>query len=203
MQASAEEGDAESQFALALAYEKGDLVDTDLAWAARWYGRAAYRGHEEGQFSYGRLKMEGLGVRQDLGAAYRWLSLAAMRGHTEAKDLSADLELRLGIDLLYEEQFRANNFEPATGPWLSDPPTVEYLQAKLGLLGFDPGPADGIMGPRTASALAAYQATQDLPPSSPLSEGLLEKIRGANTEDIQSSPQWDNPDQTSKADPSQ
>ena len=52
-------------------------------------------------------------------------------------------------------------------------------------------------------ALRKRKATQDLPPSSPLSEGLLEKIRGANTEDIQSSPQWDNPDQTSKADPSQ
>ena len=39
------------------------------------------------------------------------------------------------------------------------------VQSGLKLLGFDPGPADGIFGQRTRAAIAKWQASQDKPPT--------------------------------------
>jgi hypothetical protein len=170
-------GDAEAQFELGEAYETGRLVDADLAWAARWYGRAAYRGHSEAQYRYALLKMEGRGLPRDRGGAYRWLALAARQGHLEAEAARAELELSLGIDRLYRERVWVQAFEPTSGARLPDPPSVEFLQGRLSRLGFDPGPADGTMGPRTVAALESYQAKRGLEPTGRLSEPLLESLR--------------------------
>jgi peptidoglycan hydrolase-like protein with peptidoglycan-binding domain len=58
--------------------------------------------------------------------------------------------------------------EPAP---LNDPPTesprriehVKVLQARLSLLGFEPGPADGRYGPLTTDAVIRFQKAHDLP----------------------------------------
>jgi hypothetical protein len=175
LQEAAERGDAEAQFELAVAYEKGLLVNQDTAWAARWYGRAAFRGHSEAQYKYASLKLTG--ARQDLSGAYRWLTIAALQGHGRADEARAKLELRLSIDQLYREQAWTAAFEPATtvSPW--DPPTVEFLQNKLAELGYDPGPADGFMGPRTTAALENYKKSRGWTATNHLSEDLLQIIR--------------------------
>jgi len=177
LQEAAERGDAEAQFELAVTYEKGLHVDQDTAWAARWYGRAAFRGHSEAQYRYASLKLTGPGARQDLGGAYRWLTLAALQGHGKADEARAKLELRLSIDQLYREQAWAAAFEPATtvSPW--DRPTVEFLQNKLAELGYDPGPADGFLGPRTTAALENYKKNRGWTATKHLSEDLLQIIR--------------------------
>jgi len=41
--------------------------------------------------------------------------------------------------------------------------SVADTQAELRRLGYDPGPVDGIMGPKTRAALAAYQRDRGLP----------------------------------------
>jgi TPR repeat protein len=174
-------GDAEAQFALGEAYETGELVGPDLAWAARWYGRSAYGGYSEAQYRYARLKMEGRGLPRDREGAYRWLALAARQGHGEAERARAELELSLGIDRLYQERNWVEAFEPTTGAKLPDPPSVEFLQGRLGRLGFDPGPADGTMGPRTVAALESYQTKRGLEPTGRLSESLLESLRAEPT----------------------
>ncbi len=174
-------GDAEAQFALGEAYETGELVGPDLAWAARWYGRSAYGGYSEAQYRYARLKMEGRGVPRDRDGAYRWLALAARQGHSEAERARAELELRLGIDRLYQERAWVEAFEPTTGAELPDPPSVEFLQGRLNRLGFDPGPTDGTMGPRTVTALESYQTKRGLEPTGRLSEPLLESLRAEPT----------------------
>jgi TPR repeat protein len=114
-------GDAEAQFALGEAYETGELVGPDLAWAARWYGRSAYGGYSEAQYRYARLKMEGRGLPRDREGAYRWLALAARQGHGEAERARAELELSLGIDRLYQGRQAARSaergiFAGAVGP---------------------------------------------------------------------------------------
>lgn len=174
-------GDAKAQFALGEAYETGLSVGPDLAWAARWYGRAAYGGYDEAQYRYARLKMEGRGLPRDRDGAYRWLALAARQGHSEADQARAELELSLGIDRLYQERAWVEAFEPTTGAKLPDPPSVEFLQGRLNRLGFDPGPADGTMGPRTVTALESYQVLRGLEPTGRLSEPLLESLRAEPT----------------------
>jgi hypothetical protein len=175
LQEAAGRGDAEAQFELAVAYEKGLRVNQDTAWAARWYGRAAFRGHSEAQYKYASLKLAG--ARQDLSGAYRWLTIAALQGHGKADEARAKLELRLSIDQLYREQAWTAAFEPATtvSPW--DPPTVEFLQNKLTEFGYDPGPADGFMGPRTTAALENYKKDRGWTATKHLSEDLLQIIR--------------------------
>jgi localization factor PodJL len=121
--------------------------------------------------------LTGPGARQDLVGAYRWLTIAALRGHGKAQEARAKLELHLSIDQLYRGQAWAEAFEPATGvsPW--DPPTVEFLQSKLAGLGYDPGPADGFMGPRTTAALENYKKDRGWVATKHLSEDLLQIIR--------------------------
>ena len=41
-------------------------------------------------------------------------------------------------------------------------PLVADIQGGLGRLGYDAGPADGVMGPRTRGAIESYQADNDL-----------------------------------------
>jgi murein L,D-transpeptidase YcbB/YkuD len=50
---------------------------------------------------------------------------------------------------------------------------VRALQARLGELGLDPGPADGVYGPRTAAAIKEFQASRGLPPDGRIGDDLL------------------------------
>jgi localization factor PodJL len=177
LQEAAGRGDAMAQFELAVAYEKGFLVDKDVAWAARWYGQAALQGHSEAQYKYANLKLAGLGEQQDLGGAYRWLTIASRQGHDKADEARAHLELRLAIDTLYQEQARVEAFTPASSVSPSDPPAVEYVQRKLAEFGYDPGPPDGFMGPRTVTALKNYKRERGFLTTAPLSEDILETMR--------------------------
>lgn len=174
---AAERGDTQAQFSLAVAYEKGLFVSKDLSWAARWYGQAAYQGHSEAQYIYGNFKLVGTGTTQDLGLAYRWMKIAAQQGHQKAIEASAELEALLGIGTVYREQERASAFKPASGISLFDPPTVEYVQTKLAQIGYNPGPTDGLIGPRTTTALEIYKRDRGLNIQETLSKELLESIR--------------------------
>lgn len=42
-------------------------------------------------------------------------------------------------------------------------PAVSRVQSALDDLGYEPGPADGVMGPRTSNAIRSYQANHALP----------------------------------------
>lgn len=53
---------------------------------------------------------------------------------------------------------------------------VRALQERLSELGTDPGPADGIYGPRTAAAIRQIQASEGLEPDGRISEHLLQNV---------------------------
>ncbi len=50
---------------------------------------------------------------------------------------------------------------------------VMQAQQRLATLGYDPGPADGVMGPRTRTAIAAFQRSAGLPANGIVSDDLL------------------------------
>ena len=54
--------------------------------------------------------------------------------------------------------------------------TIAAIQSRLSELGHDPGPADGIFGPRTRAAVLAYQRGKGLPADGILSRSLAEMI---------------------------
>jgi peptidoglycan hydrolase-like protein with peptidoglycan-binding domain len=53
---------------------------------------------------------------------------------------------------------------------------VERVQKALQQNGHDPGPIDGVNGPRTTSALKAYQKAQGLEPTGQLDDATLAKL---------------------------
>jgi peptidoglycan hydrolase-like protein with peptidoglycan-binding domain len=61
-------------------------------------------------------------------------------------------------------------------PSYGRPDTVGRIQSGLARLGYDPGPVDGIPGPRTASAIRAYQHDHGLPVDGQPSVALVTHI---------------------------
>lgn len=85
LKASAEKGDAEAEFQLALAYQNGLVVAKDDAEAAKWYELAAGHGHKNAQFVVGGLYFEGKSVPQNNETASLWWRRAAEQGVAEAQ----------------------------------------------------------------------------------------------------------------------
>jgi peptidoglycan hydrolase-like protein with peptidoglycan-binding domain len=56
------------------------------------------------------------------------------------------------------------------------PADIELAQKALKLRGHDPGPIDGISGPRTSAALKAYQQAQGLEATGKLDDATLGKL---------------------------
>ncbi|MCP5366834.1 MAG: peptidoglycan-binding protein [Hyphomicrobiales bacterium] len=56
-------------------------------------------------------------------------------------------------------------------------PVVAETQRMLAELGYDPGPADGVMKPRTRTALAAYQSDSGLPVNGRMTRRVVERLR--------------------------
>ena len=69
----------------------------------------------------------------------------------------------------------------ATLSWLAaeGPEQVRAVQAELARRGFDPGPADGVMGQRTHAAIVAVRADMKLPESGAIDEDLLGALFGS------------------------
>ncbi len=73
------------------------------------------------------------------------------------------------------------NVRPAAGPQQqayapANSETIRSIQAGLAKLGFDPGPADGIAGTKTRSAISAFQQQNGLAPDGVPSQELAQRI---------------------------
>ncbi len=77
MQQSGENGYAEAQFQLGLAYVAGEDLPRDPALAARWFERAAMQGHAASQVNLGALYESGNGLPRDEAQAAKWYAKAA------------------------------------------------------------------------------------------------------------------------------
>lgn len=53
---------------------------------------------------------------------------------------------------------------------------VTKVQKRLLDLGYDPGPVDGCMGPKTTEAIRAYQSDNQIPPSGDITSELVESL---------------------------
>jgi TPR repeat protein len=78
--AAAEEGHADSQFNLALMYERGIGVEKDEKDAVVWYGKAAAQGNSAAQFNLGVLYEHGRGTNVDFAKANDWYRKASVQG---------------------------------------------------------------------------------------------------------------------------
>lgn len=85
MQAAADKGDLDAQFALAQAYEVGKFgLQLDQNKAFYWYGKAANAGHVPAQFFYGAMHASSRGTALDVPGAIRWYRKAAEQNYPDA-----------------------------------------------------------------------------------------------------------------------
>jgi len=82
----AENGDAESQYALGLRYAKGKGVPQNYAQAFFWFRKAAEQGHAGAQNNLGAMYQNGWGVPQDYAQAAFWYRKAAEQGYAVAQN---------------------------------------------------------------------------------------------------------------------
>ena len=77
---AAKEGHADSQFNVALMYEKGIGVGKDEKEAVVWYGKSAAQGNSAAQYNLGVLYENGRGTMIDFARANEWYRKASVQG---------------------------------------------------------------------------------------------------------------------------
>lgn len=178
-----------AQHGLAVMYATGRGVTRDYAQAATWFKRAAVQDHMDSKYNLGILYAQGLGVQADPRTAYVWFSLAAKQGDEEAGRRSDDLKATLAsADVAAADTF-VDNWRPgadvtaaALAPAEPEEPTrddVRQAQRLLSQLGFEPGPADGVIGSRTERSVRQFQEREGLPTDGRISSALIDRLKQA------------------------
>ena len=189
---AAEQGDAWAQDNLGIMYETGRGVPQDYAGAVKWYRRSAEQGHALAHYNLGDMYENGKGVRRDLVRAHKWYNLAASRSSAEQYSLreravsGRDRVARfltaaqLARAHRLARQWRPNRGNAARSQEDSGRRNrVAAVQRDLARLGYDPGPADGVAGPKTRAAIRAFQAVAGLPVDGRVSEKLDRAVGAA------------------------
>jgi peptidoglycan hydrolase-like protein with peptidoglycan-binding domain len=193
---------------LAAQAAKADFHDGLLAYEAHDYATAsselrplAEAGDARAQRYVGLLYRDGRGVPQDFARAHMWLNLAAAAGQAEAAAERDELAERMDRAQIAEAQRLASAWQPASAAAPTAAPSASAagarsvpaagastlaggeivdLQWQLAVHGYDPGPADGIVGARTRAAIRDYQRDANLAVDGIASRGVLDHLRFAD-----------------------
>ena len=195
---AAEQGYAHAQSSISSRYEDGEGVPKDLAEAARWTRRAAEQGHAHSQFDLGLRHRTGAGVPRDNAEALFWISLAAANGEPRAAWFQDHVEKQMNIEQIVAVDARLQKWRPtkelspvSTAMFTVSPPRpstasstpvaspsdlLMAVQIQLTELGYDPGPADGVVDRKTRAAIKAFQRRSGLQVTGEVSENLLNTL---------------------------
>jgi TPR repeat protein len=150
-----------AQHNLATLYSKGEGIDQDYAAAAQWLTRAAEAGIAASQYRLGQLYESGLGVAKDPAAARAWYARAAAQGHERAQES--------------ERRMTSDETTPASVTVSRE--NIRETQRLLARLNFQPGAADGNLGPQTERAIRDYQREAGLPITGITSPDLVASLK--------------------------
>lgn len=169
------------------ALERGDTIR-----ALEEFRRAAEAGDPRAQFRLGQFYERGDHVLQDFVIAHMWHNLAAAQGHAEAASARDALAARMTPEQLARAQDlaqqrlsmtglatapRSTAAQGATAPITTS--DIEMVQRRLNALGYQAGTADGVAGPRTRTALRAWQADVGLPRTGEVDRAAVERLASA------------------------
>lgn len=195
--AAAEQGNVLAMHNIGVMYSQGIEGTPDFTSAVEWFTSAADHGIRDSQYNLGVIYARGIGVDADYVAAYKWFALAAAQGDTDAAARRDEVAATLTPEELASARASvsawsaqtapaaANTVEVPEGGW--DAPEeraelgdggdlVRTIQALLANHGFDPGPADGVVGPMTRDAARAFQQAIGVPATGELDETLLDAL---------------------------
>lgn len=190
---AAEAGHVGAMYDYALFLAEGEGGPANEPEAVRWFTRAAEHGFVDAQYNLGVVHAEGMGTSRDLAEALYWFELARRAGDSgadlEVRNLSARLPEDTVIDIL--EAADAWRAAPAAGlangrfgaqSWnTGNPLQVRGIQTALDALGYDPGIADGVLGPRTADAIRSFQRAEGLAVTGTVTPQLIDQLNAGAT----------------------
>lgn len=179
-------------FALLAQEVEGDYEKGQEAWDAYRFSEAvlewqqsANQGDGMSMLALGRAYAQGLGVLRNRIEAHKWFNLAASRGVLEAIEEREKLEENMTDSELVEANEIARQWQPkqANTPSSSGLVTsrelVREAQSLLLQLGYNPGVADGLWGPKTGAAYRLFLEDRKLPIVDVLTESNLSEMRNA------------------------
>ena len=200
-QRAAEQGNVKAMHNLGVILTDATLGRPDFARAARWFQKAAQQGLTDSQFNLGVLHERGLGLERDAAKAYQWFSIAGNKGDADAAKRKQLLEKTMDAPTLAAAHRAvaawrartpdqsANNVSRPAGGWGKpssqtarlqlSPATIARTQLLLKELGYTPGTADGIMGPKTGEAIAEFQRERGLAATGKPSNALIRQLEAA------------------------
>ena len=191
--AAAERGNVKAMHNLAVSVSGRDGSAPDYTLAAKWYGEAAARGLPDSQFNLGILAEHGLGMTKNLSQAYQWFALAAAQGDPEARKRREVIRVQLAPETLAQAEAAVTAWtampavpeanQVAESPaWVAQAPAkkattlVSRAQTLLNKLGYDVGAPDGMVGPRTRTAIKTFQERNGLDQTGDVSLPLVDKL---------------------------
>lgn len=200
---AAESGNAKAMHNLAVLFAEGGGGAPDYGAAAKWFESAANFGVKDSLFNLGILYAGGIGVDKDLVASYKWFAIAADQGDPEAAKRRDDVANMMDQETLANARLAVEGFALKTPNAAANKVTMEQgwtdsnslpastasiqavdnsalireAQDKLNYLGFDTGAPDGQMGPRTRSAVRAFQRSIGLPETGIVDKKLIDELK--------------------------
>lgn len=195
-QLAAEQGNAGAMHNLAVLFAMGADGTTDNESAARWFGKASEFGVIDSQFNLAILSAKGVGLPQNLEEAYKWFALVAKSGDKDAAEKRDEVANALRPEQLDTaraavELWRAKAPSPEANDveipesWGEDnaatasvdmTQAVRNIQHILNKNGYSAGSADGMMGQKTKSAIAAFQKDNGMTATGEVDEKLVRAL---------------------------
>ncbi|SFN96067.1 Sel1 repeat-containing protein [Cohaesibacter marisflavi] len=202
-QRAADQGNVKSMHNLAVLYAEGGLGKPDFKQAVQWFLKAADHGLKDSQYNLAILFARGMGVKQDLLQSYKWFAIAAKQGDKGAEAKRDEiLSVLKGPQQKAAKALVAawvpkvakasvNQLSALPPEWVAttpeqlakankrlgaDPRVIAKAQSMLGALGYNAGPADGQMGPRTRTAIRNFQEIAGLKVTGEIDAPLLEAL---------------------------
>ncbi|MCR9268549.1 MAG: peptidoglycan-binding protein [Hyphomonadaceae bacterium] len=181
-------GNVKAMHDLAVFYADGEGGPQSYAAAAEWFRKAADFGIVDSQYNLAVLYENGLGISPSQVEALYWYEVAALNGDASAPSNVASLRDALPLEQAQQAQRRAASWSIATidsaangtfGTQTWDRSTrnqIEAIQTVLNGLGYDAGPADGLAGAGTRTAIRAFQADSGLATTGEIDAALIEAL---------------------------
>ena len=203
-QRAAEQGNVKSMHNLAVLYAEGGLGKPDFTEAAQWFLKAADHGLKDSQYNLAILFARGMGVKQDLLQSYKWFAIAAQQGDKSAAAKRDEImgvlkgpqqKAAKALVAAWTQQIAkpsANEISSIPDEWAATtldqlngaqsgnalaPNLVAQAQSMLGALGYNAGPADGQMGPRTRMAIRNFQEIAGLEVTGKIDAALIKALK--------------------------